>query len=159
MNDAEQRLQAVEREIGRHPREHAIVFDADGRILAHTEGTENTVYIPTVISRGRLVLHNHPNGESLSRKDVQTLLSVRAAEFRVVTDRYRFRLRTPRLVAWPEVERLVNAIHYEEMERLAEQVRASVRTSDEAGELLFHHVWERVAGLLGWEYLREELDR
>jgi hypothetical protein len=159
LTDAEQRIQAVERQIRRHPREHAVVFDANGRVLSHTEGTENTVYIPSVISRGRVVIHNHPNGESLSRRDVRTLLSVQAEEFRVITDRYRFRLRVPRLVAWPEVEWLVNRIHYEEMERLAEQVRGSVRTADEAGRLLFHQVWERVARLLEWEYLREELDR
>lgn len=152
----ELRIRRVEAEIRHLMHERVYILDVDGTILFRSEGVERTVFIPDTVAHGRLALHNHPNGESFSRVDVQIFLPVRAAEFRVVTDRYRFRLQEGGTVQWQHVEELVGQLYFEELEIAVNRFRTGAAPLDEASRDILHRVWERVAGAYGWQYRREE---
>ncbi len=107
----ERRLAEVEREIRDLAIEIAYVVDADGTVIARRRGSRSVVDLDDLLAAGELagrtIIHNHPNGTSLSNQDVHLLLVSKAHELRVVTDRFTFSLRVPERDEWEDVEALV----------------------------------------------------
>ena len=159
MADSEERIRAIEEQIRDLMRERMLIVDAEGAVVLESQGREDAVFIPEPMARGRIVIHNQPNGTSFSRTDVRVLLSTGAAEFRVITAQYRYRLLLPPVQQWSEIEGIVNQVYFDELEVLAAQVRTTMLTAEEAAREHLHRVWQRVAERLGWDYWREERDR
>jgi len=150
--DAEQRIRSVDRE-------HLIIVDRDGTVVYEAAGGADSVQFPRPVARGRIVLHNHPNGSSFSRKDVQELFLSRALEFRLVTPAHRHWMRVPSSASLRPAQRRIAEVYFEEMEALREEMTRAGPTFDTAivDREHLHRVWTRIAAEFGWNYGREEV--
>jgi hypothetical protein len=157
--DRELRLTAAiriaERDVaGRHI-ETVIVLDAQGHVLYMATGERDRVSAPVAMLRGSIVIHNHPDGGSLSRQDVRLMLDHGIVQMRAVTDAAVFVLDLPDDTVWEDVEELVAF--------LTDNVRASHRdlildgkmTYEESEQRRWHEIWTGVAEIRGWAYRME----
>jgi hypothetical protein len=100
------------------------------------------------------VTHNHPNGDSFSRRDIQVMLDNRILQMRVVTRDWTYILDLPEDALWEDVVDLVAIVR--------DQVEATHRDMLLAGELTlegseqqwWHDIWTNVAEIRSWSYRR-----
>ena len=139
--------------------ENGAFFRLDGTVILQKVGLSDR--IPFSLSElnqaaGSLFSHNHPDGLSFSRQDVQIAIAHRLVELRAVSPHWRHIMRP--IVSWPSLAGIVAAIRAE-----THRARSDVHVMMQSGHLssrdcqweLQHQIWARVSRSLKFEYCRE----
>ena len=112
--------------------ETVIVLDTTGQVLYQGSGERDRVPAPVAVLRGSIVVHNHPDGGSLSRQDVRLMLDHEIAQIRAVTDDAVFVLDLPRAVAWEDITDLLTILTNEIRERHRDLILDGKMTYEES---------------------------
>jgi hypothetical protein len=148
-------LRHAEQDVARQDRETVYILRPDGALAYYGVGERDQVFIPRDAIRGNIVVHNHPGGGSLSRRDVQVLLERGAAQMRVVTRDWVYVLDRPLDPVWEDVDELVRILMDQVDEQHQAQILAGQLTHEEAEVRRWHEIWTGVAEIRGWAYRRE----
>ena len=132
--------------------ETVIVLDTTGLVLYQGAGERDRVSAPVGLLRGGIVVHNHPDGGSLSRQDVRLMLEHGIAQMRAVTDNAVFVLDLPDAVAWEDIADLVTILTNEIRERHRDLILDGKMTYEESERRRWHEIWTGIAEIRGWAY-------
>src|SRR5688572_2250384 len=83
--------------------ETVVILDDSGHTRYSGAGEHDRVSAPVSVLKDSIVVHNHPGGGSLSRKDVRLMLEYEIAQIRAETDDAVFVLDLPDAVAWEDI--------------------------------------------------------
>jgi hypothetical protein len=155
--------------------ESVLVFDRNGREIFRRVGHQDSVDVSASdlrMMRDAIITHNHPGGlvdgppalrgTSFSTTDVELAAFVQAAEVRVVTAGWRYRLRSP-ADGWSQnwwQRTLTPAIHRARqaaIDHLRQRMIEGRLHRTEATALLMHEIWTRVAKELDMTYIRTRI--
>ena len=152
---ADDAVRRAEVAVASQARETVIVLAAEGRSIYHGAGERDRVAVPRGVLPGSTVIHNHPDGGSLSRTDVQRMLEHKIAQMRVVASDAVYILDLPTDTEWHDVEELVTIIMDEVRERHRDLVLGGTITYEESERRRWHDIWTGVSEIRGWAYRRE----
>jgi len=134
-------------------------FDVNGNLITKKAGTANQVRFDphelVGVTRS-LFTHNHPDGLSFSRQDVEQAVQLDLIELRAVTSYCRYIL-FPDAVwpAWPLIEQALQqhvASAYQEVNAMVQTCQLSFNHIDKE---LQHRLWVLVSHDLNLHYIRE----
>jgi hypothetical protein len=143
--------------------ESLYAFDVGGSIVFSKTGGQHDIQVSLLeVARLRdtVLTHNHPNGTSLSRHDLQVAAVGDLAEIRVVTADWRFSLRRPP-DGWDlrYFRHLIEPAYHRLWEEVLQELLLAVNDDRipgaDAAALHLHEVWVRIASELGLQYRRE----
>ena len=155
--------------------ETVLVFDHRGREVLRKVGNHDSVELsPADLRRMRhaIITHNHPGGvasgppalrgTSFSTTDIELAAFVQAAEARVVTAGWRYRLQPPD-IGWSRnwwqrtLARALPEARQAAIDHLRQQIIQGRLSRDEAFALLMHEIWTRVAVEVDMKYTRRRV--
>ena len=132
--------------------ETVIILERHGQVLYTGAGERDRVSAPVGVLQGSIVIHNHPDGGSLSRQDVGLMLEHEIEQIRAVTDDAVFVLDLPETSAWEDVADLVMVLMDEVRERHRDLILDGKMTYEESEQRRWHEIWTEVAEIRGWAY-------
>jgi hypothetical protein len=151
----------VERVISGLSVEHGFAFTADGRFLFHhTSGSSNSILLNPDQERqlrGAVFTHNHPDGRSISERDLKITMHFGLSQVRAVTRWARYSIDPPSLGWRLYRQRILLAITEEHplvQSSLRNDIERGALTSYDAECMYEHLLWRRLAGrgLLHYHY-------
>lgn len=150
----EDRIRHAEIEIG-------VFFSQEGRVISRRQGDVNSISFnkqELLAAQKSYFTHNHPNGNTFSRSDIETASELELSEIRVVTKNLRFSMSTNSR-GWPSKTDLQKAL--DELNTKANDVVKNMINTDEVHPKFAtveknHQLWLLVANKFGLLYTREK---
>jgi hypothetical protein len=149
----------LENAIRHNPVETGAFFRSDGSLITKKVGTATHVHFDKhelTDTAGSLFTHNHPNGFSFSREDLEQAIDIGLVELRAVTDYCRYILHPKG--NWPTFDKIEQGLlqhapaALQEVQTMAQSCQLSNSDTDKE---IQHRLWVLVSNDLNLHYERE----
>lgn len=170
-----EKLKSVEKNIRNNDYETFVAVSPSGKVLLNKKGTKSEVLISKQeiedMSRANNVIftHNHPSSNSFSLNDMHMGMSINAKEIRIVSKKYTYSLKPPKISMslvgprdnhWPNPENLNNIMKEQESinyDKLVPKVQSGEISTETAWLTHTHNVIKSTAKTFEMEYSRVEI--
>lgn len=170
-----EKLKSVEKNIRNNDYETFVAVSPSGKVLLNKKGTKSEVLISKQeiedMSRANNVIftHNHPSSTSFSLNDMHMGMSINAKEIRIVSKKYTYSLKPPKISMslvgprdnhWPNPENLNNIMKEQESinyDKLVPKVQSGEISTETAWLTHTHNVIKSTAKTFEMEYSRMEV--
>ncbi len=155
------RLAAVnfENSIRANSFETGAFFSASGLLITRKMGTANQVHFDQhelLGTKGSLFSHNHPDGLSFSRQDVEQAVDIDLIELRVVAPHCRYILQpNGNWPTWLSIESALQRHAPAAHQDVVVLVQSNCLSNGDVDKELQHRLWVLVANDLNLRYFRE----